>query len=169
VVRDATVEDARGIAEVQVSAWRAAYRGFLPAQLIDEMSVDLREGVWRTVLEDPASPTFVAGDPVAGFLTLSLPGRDDDAGERTAEIVATYVDPSRWGQGIGKALMTRALERLPATDWDDVILWVFLRNAQGRAFYARSGFRLDGEQGTHDQSGVRTARMRRAIEAPQRP
>ena len=42
-------------------------------------------------------------------------------------------------------------------------LWVFLRNAQARAFYARSGFRLDGAKSTHDASGVATARMRRAM------
>lgn len=41
-----------------------------------------------------------------------------------------------------------------------VTLWVFLRNAQARAFYARSGFRLDGAKGTHEASGVATARMR---------
>lgn len=169
VVRDATVADARSIAEVQVRSWRAAYRGIVPAQLIDDMSVDLREDVWRGVLEEGACPTFVAGDPVAGFLSLFVPGRDEDAGPRTAEIAATYVDPARWGEGIGRALIARALEELPAQDWDDVTLWVFLRNAHGRAFYARSGFRLDGEQGTHDRTGVRTARMRRPIQAAQAP
>jgi GNAT superfamily N-acetyltransferase len=164
VVREATVADARSIAEVQVRSWRGAYRGIVPTQVLDEMSVDLREDVWRGILDEGNSPTFVADDPVAGFLSLFLPSRDEDAGPRTAEIAATYVDPSRWGEGIGKALIARALEQLPPDDWDDLTLWVFLRNAHGRAFYARSGFRLDGEQGTHDRTGVRTARMRRSIE-----
>jgi len=44
--------------------------------------------------------------------------------------------------------------------WGDATLWIFRRNAQGRAFYARSGFRLDGTLSKHDPSGVTTARMR---------
>ena len=39
-------------------------------------------------------------------------------------------------------------------------LWVFRRNAQGRAFYARSGFRLEDAVRSHQPSGVATARMR---------
>ena len=33
-------------------------------------------------------------------------------------------------------------------------LWVFRRNAQGRAFYARSGFRLDDTLSKHEPTGV---------------
>jgi RimJ/RimL family protein N-acetyltransferase len=39
-------------------------------------------------------------------------------------------------------------------------MWVFLHNAQARAFYARFGFRLDGEQRPHEASGAIEARMR---------
>ena len=97
---------------------------------------------------------------MAGFCALALPSRDDDAGERTAEIAATYVEPPRWGQGIGGALLREALMRLGDGAWDDVTLWVFRRNAQGRAFYARSGFRLDDTLSKHEPTGVATARMR---------
>ena len=149
MVRAATAEDARAIAELHVRAWQTAYRGILPPQLLGELSVDLRERSWREALETPAGVTVVAdadepGRPLAGFCALALPGRDDDAGERTAEVTATYVDPARWQSGIGRSLLGTALGSLDAGAWDDVTLWVFLRNAQARAFYARSGFRLDG-------------------------
>ena len=65
---------------------------------------------------------------------------------------------------MGGALLRSALGSLEAGAWDDVTLWVFLRNAQARAFYARSGFRLDGAKSTHDASGVATARMRRTLD-----
>jgi GNAT superfamily N-acetyltransferase len=165
VIRAATPEDARAIAEVQVRTWQAAYQGFLPAQLLDDMSVSLREDSWQTLLAgaERASLTVLAEDDdgaVEGFCTLVLPGRDEDATERTAEVAATYVVPPRWGQGVGKALLAHTLEELPGGEWDEAILWIFLRNAQGRAFYARSGFRLDGAKSVHEPSGVPTARMR---------
>lgn len=169
-VREAVPADAHVIAEVHVGAWRAAYRGILPAQLLDGLSVGLREDFWQGVLAGAGGETITlvseepAAGTVAGFCSLALPSRDDDAGERTAEITATYVDPARWGSGVGRALLSRPLDDLRATGaWDDVTLWVFLRNAQGRAFYARSGFRLDGTKGVHDGSGVATARMRLAL------
>ena len=162
MVRDASEADARGMAEVQVAAWRAAYRGIVQPQLLEELSVGAREEVWREVIAG-GGMTLVAGDEndvVEGYCSLILPSRDEDAGDRTAEIAATYVDPARWGQGVGGSLLREALARLGTGRWDDVTLWVFRRNAQGRAFYARSGFRLDGATGSHQPSGVATARMR---------
>ncbi len=163
MIRAATVDDAGVLAALQVRAWQAAYRGILPAQLLAELSVDLREASWRDAIADPACVTLV-DDEGPGFCSLALPSRDHDAGERTAEVTATYVDPERWQSGIGRSLLAAALGSLERGAWDDVTLWVFLRNAQARAFYARSGFRLDGAKGTHDASGVTTARMRMALQ-----
>jgi len=100
---------------------------------------------------------------IAAFCSLALPSRDEDAGERTAEIIATYVDPPRWGAGLGRSLMEKVAARLVDGSWDDVTLWIFMRNAHGRAFYARCGFRLDGTRGVHEASGVTTTRMRLAL------
>ncbi len=127
--------------------------------------MDLREDFWKAELEDEGSraSTLVAEDPpgaIAGFITVVLPSRDDDAGDHTAEIVAAYVDPSRWNSGVGRSLLGDALARIDDDQWRDVTLWIFQRNAQGRAFFARSGFRLDGTMSKHDESGVTTARMR---------
>ena len=42
VIREATPDDARAIAEVHVASWRWAYRGDLPAEFLDGLSVDDR-------------------------------------------------------------------------------------------------------------------------------
>ncbi len=164
MIRDATPDDAHAVASLQVSAWRAAYAGILPNQLLAELSVELREDSWRAAIEDPSGLVLVAADKeLLGFCALALPSRDEDGDERTAEVSATYVDPSRWQGGIGRSLLTQALGSLEDGRWDAVTLWVFRRNAQARAFYARSGFRPDGTTSTHDASGVTTARMRLAL------
>jgi GNAT superfamily N-acetyltransferase len=139
-------------------------------ELLDGLSVGLREDFWQGVLAAGGTETLTlvaqeeSAGAIAGFCSLVLPSRDEDAGERTAEVTATYVDPARWGAGVGRELLSHALEDLRgAGAWDDATLWVFLRNAQGRAFNARSGFRLDGTKGVHEPSGVTTARMRLAL------
>jgi hypothetical protein len=48
VIRDARVEDARGVAAVHISSWQEAYRGLLPADVLSGLSVDRREQDWTT-------------------------------------------------------------------------------------------------------------------------
>jgi hypothetical protein len=46
IVRDAELRDARGIAEVHVRSWQAAYAGIIPDEELARLSVDQREQFW---------------------------------------------------------------------------------------------------------------------------
>lgn len=46
IVRPATVDDARGVAEVHVASWQAAYAGLIDQATLDALSVDAREAMW---------------------------------------------------------------------------------------------------------------------------
>jgi hypothetical protein len=71
-LRRARQYDARNIAEVHVRAWRGAYKGLVPDEILDGLSVEERERSWRELLS-----------PQEGR------SRDDGADESTAEIAAT--------------------------------------------------------------------------------
>ena len=43
IIRDAELRDARGIAEVHVRSWQAAYAGIVPDEDLAQLSVDERE------------------------------------------------------------------------------------------------------------------------------
>ena len=45
-VREATVADSAGIARVRIETWRAAYRGLVPQEVLDRLSVE-RETILR--------------------------------------------------------------------------------------------------------------------------
>lgn len=49
-VRGASGDDAAAIAEIHVRSWQAAYRGVLPDELLDSLSVSERETSWRALL-----------------------------------------------------------------------------------------------------------------------
>lgn len=55
VVRPARITDADGIAEVHVRSWQAAYRGLMPQEVLDGLSVAQRAEGWRRILGDPES------------------------------------------------------------------------------------------------------------------
>jgi hypothetical protein len=46
-VRFATVDDAEAVGRVHVTAWRAAYRGLLPDELLDRLDPATRASTWR--------------------------------------------------------------------------------------------------------------------------
>jgi hypothetical protein len=43
IIREAELRDARGIAEVHVRSWQAAYAGIIPDEEFARLSVDQRE------------------------------------------------------------------------------------------------------------------------------
>lgn len=163
-VRRGGLEDAGAIARVHVRTWQVAYRGLVPDDILDGLSVEQREATWRKMLSDTdSSPiTFIAEREghVVGFCALAAPSRDEDAYEGTAEVGAIYVDPSTWRAGVGRALMDAALNELREGNWSDVTLWVFAENTCARAFYAGYGFQPDGAELLDESSGQKELRLR---------
>ena len=162
-VRRATADDAASVAAVHVRTWQVAYRGLMADEVLDRLSVEQREELWRQVLSGERSEAvYVAVDDgaVVGFCAVVAPSRDDDAESGVAEIAAIYIEPGVWRTGTGRALMDVALADLRASGWCSVTLWVLAENHQARAFYARFGFGPDGAEMIHEGSGENEVRLR---------
>lgn len=85
--------------------------------------------------------------PQAEFL-VAVDGADRPVGfmgMTGAKIDALFVDPSRHGQGVGRALVSQARSRVPVLEVD-----VNEQNGQARAFYERLGFRKTGRSELDD-------------------
>jgi GNAT superfamily N-acetyltransferase len=146
-VRRARIEDAGAIATVHVRSWEAAYRGLVPEAWFAERTLQRRTDTWREVLrDDEHTRVFVASlnGTLVGFSAAATPSRDEDAGDRTSEIAALYVDPDHWHTGAGRALIMTTLQDLAGCLWRDVTLWVFEANDRARSFYLGMGFAPDG-------------------------
>jgi hypothetical protein len=55
LIRDALQTDAAGIARVHVNSWRSTYRGIVPDQFLDSLSLERREQYWHDLLSDPVN------------------------------------------------------------------------------------------------------------------
>lgn len=157
-IRRENPDDAAAIAEVHVRAWRVGYAAIIP----DETLALLNPAAWAqrrrdvgTAAPDHPFTTLLAEDDagLAGFTTFG-PYRVNQDRERLdpayAEILALYVEPSRWGQGTGRALFAAARECCAERGWTDVRLWVLDANRRARAFYERAGLVADGERSTYE-------------------
>jgi ribosomal protein S18 acetylase RimI-like enzyme len=144
-IRDATIADAAGIATVRVRGWQAAYRGLLPDDGLDRLSIERDTGIWRSRLASPPPDgVMVVADvgEIVGFCAGG-PDRDDDS---LGEIYALYVHPDRWHGGIGTRLLDAASGRLAAAGFTELVLWVLATNTPARRFYASRGWVHDGAE-----------------------
>lgn len=145
-------DDVRAIDRVNRRAWRVAYEGIVPRELLDrappdDAAVDERLALfesWSGVrlvaeTETEAGPRVVGygfarwGDDTKEFVA------DGDAG-----LKEIYVDPDYWNEGVGTALLERMERRVP-DGYAGLTLSTLADNDVARAFYERRGFQQVGE------------------------
>ncbi len=153
-IREAQLDDSRGIAVVQVDSWRTNFAGILPDHYLARFTYDGREAKWHELLSDPGERlVYVAeddGGEVVGFVCAGPEGGENPA--YPSEIYAIHINRSYHRQGIGRRLIAVATGRLRERGYPSLLLWVLADNP-ARAFYERLGGRLVGEK-TDDFNGV---------------
>jgi GNAT superfamily N-acetyltransferase len=99
-------------------------------------------GVRRVFLR-PTTSLFVAVNDrcVVGFLHVRAEGHE-------GEVMALYVDPSRWGQRVGSRLLAFGEEWLAANGVDTAVLWTAKESQQSRGFYEDRGWMASGDEQT---------------------
>lgn len=147
MIRFARPDDVDAIASVHVEAWRSTYRGYVPAALLDGLSVERRAEMWRKIVSlNPGNVAVVdVAAEIVGFVSVGT-SRDDDAEPGTGEITAIHILPARWRRGFGTLLMGWARATARHRRWRKMTLWVFKENSQARAFYEALDWSPDGEE-----------------------
>ena len=141
LIRPAKLDDARAVAEVQVAAWYAAYRGIIPDDYLQSLSVERRALIWRQSIEKGTPDLWIAADgpEVLGWIAFGQ-SRDSDKPSLVGEVWALYVSPPHWSRGIGRELWLTARARLRHKGFQEATLWVLKRNERALRFYRAAGF-----------------------------
>ena len=96
----------------------------------------------------------IKADSKVGTLSIALQqmveimfcsSRDEDLADY-GEIVSIYLLEEYWGKGLGKALMSFALEKMQENNCRNYLLWAFKENARAIRFYEKFGFTADGTE-----------------------
>jgi GNAT superfamily N-acetyltransferase len=140
-VRRAVPEDAAAVADVFLDSFHATYE--FPLAHSD---AEVRGWIREDVIPTQEAWVAVENGRVLALLVLA-PGW----------VEHLYVAPHRWGDGIGRRLVSLAKERSP----DGLALWTFQVNERARRFYERNGFvaveQTDGAGNEERQPDVRYA------------
>ena len=147
-VRTAVGADARGIAEVHVRSWQAAYRGQIPDSVLAGLSVNGRTEWWAQTLGNATNRILVAVEAgmIVAFVNFG-PVRDGDVDrDSVGEVYAIYCLAEFWDRGLGRKLMEVAVASLRDLNYAAVKVWVLDTNSRAIAFYRKLGFSADGAE-----------------------
>ncbi|WP_448640537.1 N-acetyltransferase family protein [Geodermatophilus sp. URMC 63] len=162
-VRPARPADAAAVARVQGETWRTAFRGVLPAAVLDGWDAAAAEAAWTAAVTDPPTPAHgvlvaVDGERVVGLAAYGPPELDPDEAPHpagpTTELAVLLVEP-RWGRrGHGSRLLAAVADLARATGAVRLQAWVAERDAVTAGFLESAGWARDGWARTLDAAGT---------------
>lgn len=165
-VRKATASDAEAIARIRIGTWQCAYKGQMPDELLDNLSIDEDIENWKRRIADPPKDKvdFVAvlDGRVIGFASVG-PCRDEDMDDSTGEVWALYVDQNFMHHGAGSALMKESISYLRSLGFKKATLWVLDTNEKTIAWYEHKGWRKEGKTKTEEERGFTLSEIRYTI------
>lgn len=137
-IRLAAASDVEAIQQVARDSWEAAY-----LDIIGRKEVDAAMNEWysreflETAIENEDVGYFVAvdDDAVVGYASG---GPTDEVG--VGALLAIYVRPERWGDGIGGELLSAVERHLDELGQTRIRAVVIADNEVGNAFYRSHGF-----------------------------
>ncbi len=144
MIRTATIEDARGIAEVHIATWLTAYRGLIEDEYLEQLSVQRSEKMWQKNINQNNSTILVVECEEAGIIGFASFGENrelSDYPEYPVEVYAIYILKQFSRQGIGTRLFTDINKRLAHLGIASYLLWMLEGNST-EAFYRKLGGKL---------------------------
>jgi GNAT superfamily N-acetyltransferase len=158
-VREARPDEAAGIARLQLSTWRTAYRKLFPAHILANLDEEWMGRQWTAAITDPPSPRHrvlvaieqgLAGDEVVGFVAsgpadqASLAPEEKPLPDGVVAVTDLLVEP-RWGRrGHGSRLLAASVELWRADGFDTAVAWAYDNDPATRKFLTSAGWAPDG-------------------------
>lgn len=148
-VRPALPADADAVARVQLTTWREAYAGLLPAEALAALEPEAVADRWRSAADAPPSPRHhllvaCADGEVVGY-AATAPATDADCDPATeAELLTVTVLPAESGRGHGSRLMAAAVDHLRTDGFTAAVTWAFDVDPGTQSFLESAGWGLDG-------------------------
>lgn len=137
-IRPAAPEDVTAVLRVAERSWQRAYGGFLPERAIDAAMEEWYDADRTRAAVDREDVSFFVAErdgDVVGFVR----GRPSE-GEQVVTLGALYVEPERWGAGIGSALLDEFETYWSERGFEQASFRVLAENRVGTSFYRKHGY-----------------------------
>lgn len=149
-VRPATFQDSDGVAYVHWHSWLTTYTGIIDAQYLEKRTLEKCRHLRQEWVKKSSLITFVAclQEEIVGFIDRGpleihsnqvLSPLQKEARKEKGEIYALYVLKEHQQQGIGKALLHSARQKLKEETFLPFLVWALEENKNACRFYEHEG------------------------------
>ncbi|WP_339063452.1 GNAT family N-acetyltransferase [Tepidibacillus marianensis] len=146
-IRQATIEDATGIAKVNVDTWRTTYKGIVSDPFLAELTYEKAELRFREHLTIAKNRYFFVAEnekkEIIGFISGGF--NRSSQSEYIGEIYAIYILKDAQRRRVGRKLVKKLAEQLQQVGINSVEVWVLADNPS-RKFYERLGGQYVGSK-----------------------
>lgn len=145
-IRETRLEDAVGIAKVQVDSWRTTYKGIVPESFLNSMHYDLYENRFKEYFIEKDPISFVAIDSnrhIVGFIAGGENRLRDTYTEYDCELHTIYIIKDYQRNQIGSKMIKRLVESLIKQNHHKMIVQVLAENS-AKTFYEKTGAKYLG-------------------------
>lgn len=135
-IRSAKKDDAKDLATINVLGWKTTYRGLVPDELLDALTVTEKriERFGNQILE---SEICLAAENETGIIGYLFGGKTRDNGvPYKYEIYAFYIHPDFQRKGVGTILFNAFKEKIKGSNF---CVYVLDGNVKGISFYQKMG------------------------------
>ena len=149
MIREATVQDAARIAEIDVFSSRYAYKGLVPDKcLYEDISVENRVPVHERWIAEKRFGVYVYVDSDTGIIRgmMGIGMCEDEDKKEAFELHYLYVDPADLRRGIGSEMLRFFEQKGKEKGCREFVVWVLEENEMGRNFYGKNDYRPDGKE-----------------------
>jgi RimJ/RimL family protein N-acetyltransferase len=163
LTRRARPGDGEAMSRVFDESGRASWTNFLPAEGL--AGLDIPAERWERDIAAAEVVALVAerdGEVVAFAVVRPTQDAGSNPG-RTGELDTLYALPSAWGRGVGRMVMSQALDALRELGFEEATLWTAEENHRSRHLYEAAGWRLDGARRRKTFIGVEFTELRYRI------
>ena len=157
-IRQATPADVDEVTRIYIDSWNAGF-GELLSQADRMVTAELLER-WGQDLARPIPHRWWVAERMGSIVgVVGIGPSRDPVDSQIGELDTIAVDTPYWRTGIGRALMSLALQYLDSVGYNEAIVWTVEGYERGIAFYEALGWRRDG--GVRDEG--RQIRVRRNL------
>ena len=138
-IREGTPADAHGIASVQVRGWHTTYKGNVPDEFLNKMSIDVQEKRLKrdSLLMKENNISLQQKIRVKRSQVTSLVEKIEYP-DINGELYAIYILETAQYEGLGQRLVYTLVEWLKENDFSYMLVWVLADNS-AKLFYQKLG------------------------------
>ena len=137
-IRKAKIEDAAGIAHVQVESWKTTYSGIVSDVFLSSLNKEERTRRWQEQMLTDDISIFIAEDETGIFGFAAGGEIREKLDDYDAELYAIYLLHERQRQGVGRTLSCTLASALETRGFASMLVWVLEQNPSV-SFYERLG------------------------------